>query len=120
MTAVMVPAAVSGGSGGDALAWNNRGRSTITPGSTATIVSFVAGTHRLRGFLVEGEGDAFVWIEVDGTPLEGMAARKSIVKDAYLILPNPETYASSSSIVALKVTNSSGVSSTFEGVVFGE
>jgi hypothetical protein len=69
---------------------------------------------------VEGEGDAFVWVEVDGTPLEGMAARKSIVKDAYRVLPNPEPYATSSSIVALKVTNSSDVSSTFEGVIFGE
>ena len=110
----------SGGGGGDVVAWNNRGRATITPGDTVTLVSFVAGTHRLRGFRVEGEGDAFVWIEVDSVPLDGLAARKSIVKEAYHILPNPEMYASSSAIVALKVTNSSSVSSTFEGVVFGE
>jgi hypothetical protein len=119
MTAVMVPAA--GGSGsGTTIAKNNRGRAVVPGSSTVTLVSFVAGTHRLRGFQVEGEGDGFVWIEIDGTPWDGLAARKTVAKDAYRILPNPEAYPTSSTIVALKVTNSSTVASEFEGVVFGE
>lgn len=120
MTAVMVPVAGSSSAGGSAIAWNNRGRTVITPGTTVTLVSFVAGTHMLRGFHVEGEGDAFVWVEVDGFPLDGLAAHKSVAKDAYRVLPNAEVYASSSVIVGLKVTNMSSVSCEFEGVVFGE
>lgn len=117
----MVPVTTGGGGGGgESLAWNNRGRATVLPAQTTTLVSFVSGTHMLRGFHVEGEGDAFVWIEVDGDPLDGMAARKSIVKDAYRIQPNPEPYISSSAIVALKITNGSSVTCEFEGVVFGE
>ena len=121
MTAVMVPTAGGSiGGGGGVIAWNNRGRAVVTPGATVTLVSFTSGDHLLRGFHVEGEGDAFVWIEVDGVPLDGLAAHKSIVKDAYRLLPNAEAYATSDAIVGLKVTNLSSVSCEYEGVVFGE
>lgn len=89
-------------------------------GSTVTLVSFVAGSTLLRGFHVEGEGDAFVWIEVDAVALDGMAAKHSIVKEAYRILPNPEPFASAGSIVALKVTNLNSTAVEYQGVVFGE
>jgi len=85
-----------------------------------TLVSFVSGSHLLRGFHVYGEADGFAWIEVDGVPLDGLAARHSIVKDAYRVLPNPEAYASAIATVALRVTNTGDVSKDFEGVVFGE
>lgn len=120
MTAVMVPAVTAGGGGTGTLAFNQRGRATVTPSATATLVSFVSGAHFLRGFHVTGNGDGFAWIEIDGDPLDGMAARMSIVKDAYRVLPNPEAYPSSGAIVALKVTNDSDVTIEFEGVVFGE
>lgn len=120
MTAVMVPAAGGSGSSGTALAANERGRATVPGGATVTLVSFVAGSRRLRGFHVYGESDGFAWIEVDGIPLDGVAARHSIVKDAYRILPNPEVYSGSGAIVALMVTNLSSVTADFEGVVFGE
>lgn len=121
MTAIMVPTAgAGGGGGGNALAQNERGRAVVPGGATVTLVSFVAGTRRLRGFHVTGEGDAFVWIEVDGTPLDGMAARHTVVKEAYRILPNAELYSGAGAIVALKVTNLGSVASEFEGLVFGE
>jgi hypothetical protein len=119
MTAVMVPA-TSGSGGGNVLAWNNRGRQTITPNNTVTIVSFTAGAHRLRGFSVMGDENAFCWIEVDGVPLDGLAAVHSQIKQAYIALPNAETYASAASIVALRVQNTGDTSAAFEGVVFGE
>ena len=119
MTAVMVPTAgATGGSG--ALARNNRGHAVVVGGATSTLVSFVSGTFRLRGFHVYGETDGFAWIEVDSVPLDGLAARHSAVKDAYRILPNPEVYASPTSIVALMVTNLSAGSADFEGVILGE
>ena len=120
MTAIMVPTTAGGSGGGNALAQNQRGRATIPGGATVTLVSFVAGSRLLRGFHVTGEGDAFVWIEVDGSPLDGLAARHTNVKEAYRIIPNPEVYNSSSSVVALKVTNLGAQSSEYEGVVFGE
>lgn len=119
MTAVMVPAA-GATSGGSALARNNHGRAAVPGGSTVTLVSFVSGTFRLRGFRVSGDTDGFAWIEVDSVPLDGLAARHSIVKDAYVVLPNPEVYSSSSAIVALMVTNLSSGLAEFEGVVLGE
>lgn len=119
MTAVMVPTAAGAGSG-VALARNNRGNADVPGGATVTLVSFVAGTHRLRGFHVTGEADAFVWMEVDGTPLDGLAARHSSVKEAYRILPNAEVYVSTTAIVALKVQNLHSGISRFEGVCFGE
>ena len=115
----MVPAAGASG-GGTQLARNNRGRAVIPGNTTVTLVSFTSGSHMLRGFHVSGEADAMVWMEVDGGALDGMAARHSIVKDAYRVLPNPEPYATSSSIVALRVTNLTSIASEFEGVVFGE
>jgi hypothetical protein len=93
---------------------------SLVPGQTGTLVSFVAGAHRLRGFQVTGETDAFVWITVDAVALDGMAAFHSRVKDAYRILPNAEPYASALSLVELKVQNSGEVTAEFEGVIFGE
>jgi len=119
MTAVMVPAA-GGSSSGTSIAWNNRGRATVPPGSTVTLVTFVSGSHRLRGFRVEGEGDGFCWIEIDGSPWDGVAARKTVAKEAYLVLPNAEVYPTSTTSVTLRVTNMSDVTSEFEGVVLGE
>lgn len=120
MTAVMLPIGGSGSGGSNPLARNNRGRVVVPPATTVTVVSFTAGTHRLRGFHLTGEGDAFVWVEVDGVPLDGLAARHTVVKDAYRILPNPEVYTSAISLVALKVQNDSSVTCEYEGVVFGE
>lgn len=119
MTAVMVPT-TGATSGGSALAQNNRGRALVPGGNTVTLVSFVAGSTMLRGFHVFGDTDGFAWIEVNGVPLDGLAARHSAVKDAYRVLPNPEVYASPGAIVALKVTNLSSTSADFEGVVLGE
>jgi hypothetical protein len=120
MTAVMLPIGGSGGSGAAPYARNNRGNALVPGGATVTLVSFTAGTHRLRGFTVEGDTDGFAWIEVDGVPLDGMAARHSRVLDAYRALPNAEAYASPLSVVALKVTNTDSVAHEFAGVVFGE
>ena len=119
MTAVMVPAAGASG-GGTQIAWNNRGRAVVPGLSTVTLVSFTSGSHFLRGFHVTGDADGFAWIEVDAVALDGVAAHHTVVKDAYRIPPNPETYATSSSIVALRITNLSSVASEFQGVVFGE
>lgn len=120
MTAVMVPVTAGSGGGGNSLAKNNRGRATVPPGAEVTLVSFTAGSHRLRGFHVTGEGDAFVWMEVGGIPLDGLAARHTVVKEAYRILPNPEVYASAIDTVTLRVQNQSSVTCEFEGIVFGE
>jgi len=120
MTAVMVPTTGGAAGGGSALAQNHRGRALVPGGGTVTLVSFVPGATMLRGFHVYGDTDGFVWIEVDGQPLDGVAARHSAVKDAYRILPNPEVYASPGAIVALRVTNLSSLSAEFEGVVLGE
>lgn len=120
MGSIMVPTGGGSSSGGTALARNNRGRAVVPGGATVTLVSFVSGTFRLRGFHVYGDTDGFAWIEVDGVPLDGVAARHSIVKDAYRILPNPEVYATGASVVALKVTNLSAGAADFEGVVLGE
>lgn len=120
MTAIMVPATGASSGGGAALAKNHRGRQLVNGGDTVTLVSFVSGTAMLRGFHVYGDTDGFVWIEVDGVPLDGVAARHSAVKDAYRVLPNPEPYVSSSSIVALRVTNLSSGAAEFEGVILGE
>lgn len=119
MTAVMVPAA-GASSSGNVLAWNNRGRQAITPGDTVSLVSFTAGAHRLRGFSVLGENNAVAWIEIDGTPLDGLVAIHSAVKAAYIVLPNAESYASAISTVALRVQNTGDTTGEFEGVVFGE
>lgn len=120
MTAIMVPTAGESSGGSNALANNSRGAALVPGGSTVTLVSFVAGARRLRGFRVEGDGDGYAFIEVDSSPLSGLAARCDRVKDAYIVLPNAELYASAISVVALKVMNMSSEASDFQGVVFNE
>ncbi len=120
MTAIVEPIG-SSTSAGVAPARNMRGSvASVTPAATQTVVSFTAGTRRLRGFSLYGTTDALAWIEVDGSPLEGLVARHSRVLPAYLVLPNPEAYPSASSVVALRVLNEGTTSSDFEGVIFGE
>lgn len=119
MTAIMVPAAGSSG-GGTQIARNNRGRAVVPGLTTVTLVSFTSGTHLLRGFHVEGETEGFAWIEVDGVALDGMAAHHSVAKEAYRLLPNPEAYATTTTVVALRITNLTSNTAEFQGVVFGE
>jgi hypothetical protein len=115
----VVTSSGGGSGGGTAPARNMRGRAVVPSGATVTLVSFVAGSIKCRGFHVAGDGDAFVWIEADGDAIDGMAARHSIVKDAYRVLPNPESYPSPTSLITLRCNNLGGTVE-FEGVIFGE
>lgn len=122
MAAVIQPLVAGGGGGGtEAPARNLRGSvSSLPPGSTATVISSVTGDLKLRGFIVIGGTDCEAWVEVDSTPLPGLKARHSRVLGAYLVLPNPESYSSPTSIVALRVRNDGATSDDFEGVLLGE
>lgn len=120
MTAIVVPVSGSG-AGGVPNAANQRGAvSGLAPLATATLVSFVAGSTKLRGFAVFGDTDAEVWVEVDATPLAGLRARHSRVLPAYMLLPNPEAYASPLAVVSLRVRNVGSVAGDFEGTLMGE
>jgi hypothetical protein len=120
MTALVGP--IGGGStGGVASAVNQRGTTSgLAPLATATLVSFVAGTTKLRGFTVFGDTDAEVWVEVDGAPLAGIRARHSRVLPAYIVLPNPENYSSPTAVVALRVQNTGATAGDFQGTLLGE
>lgn len=123
MVAILQAVSVGGGGGsGSSAARNHRGEALALPANTtATLVSFVASDYKLRGFAVYGNTDCLAWVEVDGDPLEGVIARGSAAKVAQLILPNPETYASPTAIVALKVRNENPSNSAdFEGTLLGE
>jgi hypothetical protein len=112
-----------GGGGSTAAARNHRGEAgSIPAGAIATLTSFTSEDYKLRGFVAYGTTDFVAWVEVDGVPLDGISARGSVSKVAQIILPNPETYASSSSIVALRIRNDNAYSVTgdFEGTLLGE
>lgn len=95
--------------------------SALTPGSSSDLVSMTAGTKKLRGFFVSGDGsDAVAWVEVDGSPLPGVRAYMNVAKHARVVLPSPESYPSESSVVKLRVKNTGGQSADFEGVLLGE
>lgn len=122
MVAILQAVSTGGGSGGSANARNNRGEANSLPaGATATLTSFVASDYQLRGFVVFGTTDLLAWVEVDGTPLDGIIARGTITKVAQVILPNPETYSSALAVVALRVRNEHPtLSGDFEGTLLGE
>lgn len=126
MVVVLQASNIGGGGGGsgEAPARNQRGSHASVPsGTTVTLVSFVASDYKLRGFVAFGTTDFVAWVEVDSVELPGIIARGTITKVASLILPNPETYASPSSIVALKLRNESALPPTtgdFEGTLLGE
>lgn len=123
MTVVLAPASVTSGANP---ARNVRGHAAgLAPMATATLVSTVVGTRRLRGFSVHGTTDGLAWVEVDGDALDGVVARFTRVLPALLLLPNPEEYPSDAATVELKVRNDSGtaitgVSGDYEGTLFGE
>jgi hypothetical protein len=120
MTAIVQPAA-AGGSGGVANAVNQRGATSgLAPLAIATLVSFVAGTTKLRGFTVYGDTDGEAWVEVDAVPLAGIRARHSRVLPAYLVLPNPELYVSPTALVTLRVQNTGATAGVYEGTLLGE
>jgi hypothetical protein len=119
VTAIVQPVAGSG-SGGAANAQNVRGSiAGLAPSGTQDIVSVVAGSRKLRGFKAHGTTDGEMWVEVDGSPLEGIRSRFSRVLDGYLVMPNPEAIAPGSTI-ALVVQNTSIVSGDYEGTIFAE
>lgn len=123
MVAVLQAITTGGGGGsGSSPARNHRGESlALPPGSTATLVSFVASDFKLRGFVAFGTTDLLVWVEQDGVPMDGIVARGSVAKVAQILLPNPETYISPTAIVALRVRNENpSVSGDFEGTLLGE
>ncbi len=122
---VRAPASGGGGGGGsgDTPAVNYRGDVVgLAPQAITTLASGSAIGWKLRGFAAFGDNDIVVWVELDGTPVEGIIARGSVVKVATLILPNPEPMLGTT--VALKVKNDApsigGVSATIEGTLFGE
>lgn len=119
MVAIMTPP-IGGGSSGSAIAQNFHGNGVATPNETITLVSFTAGQTLFRGFMAMGTANAEVWIEIDGSPLYGTSSRISVVKDAYRVIPNPESYPSAISVVTLKVKNTDDATGTFEGVIFNE
>lgn len=120
MTAIVVPTS-GAGAGGTANAVNYHGSTSgLAPLATATLVSFIAGATKLRGFSVFGDNDAEVWVEDNNVPMAGIRARHSVTKPAYLVLPNPEAYSSPTTVVTLKVQNIGGVAGAFEGTLMGE
>ncbi|MGV0984977.1 MAG: hypothetical protein ACOYB2_10510 [Limnohabitans sp.] len=122
MTAIVQPVGAVGGGGGTVPnARNERGSVTgLAPTASQTLVAVQTGTRKLRGFNVHGTTDGLAWVEVDGVPLAGIVARFSRVLPAYLVLPNPEGYASPTVMVALKVQNEGSVAGDFEGTLLGE
>lgn len=123
MTAIVQPVSTGGGGGGGSVAEARNVRGAITglaPDATQTICSVQAGTRKLRGFVVHGDTDATVWIEVDNAPMLGLVARFSRVLPAYVVLPNPEPYGDPSATVALRVRNEGTVAGDFEGTLLGE
>lgn len=107
------------GGSSSATAVNYRGSANVVPGATVTLVSFTAAGERLRGFRVEGDGDAQAWVEVNGSVLPGTAARRSVVKVAEALLPLAETL-TPGVIVALRVRCDSSVTSAFDGTLYTE
>jgi hypothetical protein len=120
---VRAPATGSGGSGSLAPARNYRGAVTgLAPQAADTLATAPATAWKLRGFAVTGDNDFFAWVELDGVPIEGLSARRNVATVVRFTLPNPEAFFGIS--VVLKVRNEAnlltGVSGSFEGVLFGE
>lgn len=118
MTAIVQP--IASGGGAAANAQNVRGSTVgLAPGATQTLCSVVAGTRKIRGFVVHASVDCEAWIELDSVPMEGFRSRGNRVDKAYLVLPNPEPV-SAPVMIALLVQNTGGVAGDYEGTLFAE
>ena len=93
---------------------------SIDDNTTGTIVSYITPAgFKLRGFMASGEGQGYYYLQI-GAGTTKYAYRTSIAdKNAQVILPNPETIASSTNLF-LKVDNENSSTVNYEGAIIGE
>ena len=90
----------------------------LAMGATATLVTFTAAADfRLHGWIVTGEGDAYITIEI-ATVKKYSDRTNETRKSVNTILPVPDDVGGS--LVELKVRNDGDGAGDFEATVLGE
>jgi len=93
---------------------------SITDGSTGTLVSYITPAgFKLRGFVASGEGQGYYYLEIGAGTAKYMYRTSIADKNAQVVLPNPETIASSTNLF-LKVDNENGNTVNYQGAIIGE
>ena len=104
-----------------AAAINTYGTSgSIADGATGTIVDYITPANfKLKGFVASGEGQGFYYLQI-GAGTTKYVYRTSVAdKNAQVVLPNPETIASSTNLF-LKIDNENGNTVNYQGAIIGE
>lgn len=112
--------AALGGVGGDALANAVNYNGSVTTSGTANAVSQSVTSWKLRGFHIHGTGDADATLNytVGGVAKTVKCSLDDFEKQFDITFPNP--IAVDNGTVSVSVTNTSGASATYTGVLFGE
>jgi hypothetical protein len=93
---------------------------TLSDGEVGTIVNYTSPANfKLRGFYATGTGQGYYTLEIGAGTVKYSYRTNITDKVAKLNFNNPESIASSTSLL-LKVENENGDAQTFEGVVLGE
>ncbi len=113
-------AALAPGGTGEALANAVNYNGSVTTSGTANAVSQSVTSWKLRGFYIQGTGDATVTLNytVGGSAKTVKCSIDDFQKEFTITFPNP--IAVDDGTVSISVTNTSGASADYTGVLFGE